>query len=79
VAFLLPLQPNLPFLPLSTVPIEPIILNRLRTVNPASALHLTLVEAVRRQYKLVAQGADRADKEAIRAAQSMRPAPPSAK
>jgi hypothetical protein len=70
-AYLLPLHPDLPILPVATVPIEPVILNRLRTVTPASPLHLVLVEAVRRQYKLAAQAADRANKETIRAAQKM--------
>ncbi len=68
-AFLLPLHPDLPTLTAATVPIEPVILNRLRTVTPASPLHLVLVEAVRRQYKLAAQAADRANKEAIRVGQ----------
>lgn len=68
-AYLLPLHPDLPTLPAATVPIEPVILKRLRTVTPASPLHLVLVEAVRRQYKLAAQAADRANKEAIRAGQ----------
>jgi hypothetical protein len=75
-AYLLPLLPETSNLPAPTVPIEPIVLNRLRTVIPASPLHLTLVEAVRRQYKLAAQTADRADKEAIRAAQTPRAVPP---
>lgn len=70
-AHLLPLYPDLPILPVAAVPIEPVILNRLRTVTPASPLHLVLVEAVRRQYKLAAQAADRADKEALRTAQKM--------
>lgn len=69
-AYLLPLRPDLPVLPIPTVPIEPVILKRLRTVTPMSALHLVLVEAVRRQYKLAAQAADRVNKEAIRAAQN---------
>jgi hypothetical protein len=76
-AYLLPLRPDLPVLPIPTVPIEPVILNRLRTVTPTSALHLVLVEAVRRQYKLAAQAADRVNKEAIRAAQKPpSPTPP---
>ena len=33
-------------------------------------LHLALVEVVRRQYKVAAQAVDKADKQAIRAAQS---------
>ncbi|MGH7174315.1 MAG: hypothetical protein ACRELG_28955, partial [Gemmataceae bacterium] len=77
-AYLLPLQPDLPLPPVANVPIEPVILKRLRTVTPASALHLVLAEAVRRQYKLAAQAADRADKQAIRAAQKSPSAPPSA-
>jgi hypothetical protein len=32
-------------------------------------MHLALVEIVRRQYELACKAADRADKEAIRAAQ----------
>ncbi len=69
-ALLLPFVPEVDDLPIPTVPIEPVILKRLRSVAPASPLHLALVEAVRRQYKLAMQAADRADKEAIRAAQS---------
>jgi hypothetical protein len=68
-ALLLPLQPDVSLLPTPTVPIEPVILNRLCTVVPASALHLTLVEAIRRQYKVSAQAADRANKETVRSAQ----------
>ncbi len=75
-AYLLPLVPEATALPVPTVPIEPVILNRLRTVAAASALHLALVEAVRRQYKLAAQAADRADKETIRAAQTPHSPPP---
>lgn len=75
-AYLLPIVPDLNPLPSATVAIEPVIVNRLRTVPPASALHLALVEAVRRQYKLVRQTADRADKEAIRAAQAPNLIPP---
>jgi hypothetical protein len=60
-------------LPISTIVIEPVVVNRLRTVAPASALHLTLIEVVRRQYKLAMQNADAADKQAIRAAQNHPP------
>ncbi len=61
----------LPFSPASaasdTVPaIEPVVVKRLRTVAPASPLHLALVEAVRRQYRVIRQAADRQDKEALR-------------
>jgi hypothetical protein len=58
----------------STVPMEPVVMNRLRTVAPGSALHLALIEVVRRQYKLAMQNADAADKQAIRAAQAHPPA-----
>jgi hypothetical protein len=74
-AYLLPSVPDTPALSSLPVPIEPIILNRLRTVTPGSALHLALVEAVRRQYKVAAQAADRANKQATRAAQAPPPAP----
>jgi hypothetical protein len=60
-AFLLPFAPASTDLPATTPAIEPVILNRLRTVSPTSPLHLALVETVRRQYRLAAQ----ADKEAI--------------
>jgi hypothetical protein len=56
--------------PTSTVPMEPVVVNRLRAVAPTSALHLALIEVVRRQYKLAMQNADAADKQAIRAAQA---------
>jgi hypothetical protein len=56
--------------PLPAVPMEPVVVNRLRTVAPASALHLALIEVVRRQYKLAMQNADAADKQAVRAAQA---------
>ncbi len=59
--------------PLATVPLEPVVVNRLRTVAPASGLHLALVEVVRRQYKLAMQNVDAADKQATRAAQANPP------
>jgi len=68
-AFLLPFAPAVMNLRVTTPAIEPVILSRLRTVAPASPLHLTLVEAVRRQYRLAAQAADKADKEAVRTGQ----------
>jgi hypothetical protein len=67
-ALLLPFAPSATNLAVPSPAIEPVILRRLRTVAPASPLHLTLVEAVRRQYRLAAQAADRADKEAQRTA-----------
>jgi hypothetical protein len=74
-AYLVPSAPNATPPPPS-VPLEPVIAKRLRTERPGSPLHLTLVEAVRRQYKMAAQAADRADKQAIRAAQTPPPSPP---
>ena len=53
----------------SLVGIEPAISNRLVTVVPGSPLHLALVEAIRRLYKVSCQNADRADKQAILASQ----------
>lgn len=50
---------------IETVPIEPAIESRLRTVLGASPLHLTMVEAVRRRYKHDAKELDKADKRAI--------------
>lgn len=72
-AYLLPCVPDVEGLPEPTVPIEPVVKNRLPTELPGSSLHLTLVEVVRRQYKLAAQAADKADKEAIRAGQKGAP------
>jgi hypothetical protein len=68
-AFLLPCAPDTRELPKTTPAIEPVILNKLRTIAPASPLHIALVEAVRRQYRSTAKAADRADKEAIRRSQ----------
>jgi hypothetical protein len=47
-------------LPAKTV--EPLLLRRLRAAEPASRLHLALVEVVRRAYKRRAQAVDKADK-----------------
>jgi hypothetical protein len=69
-AFLLPFAPQVKALAPTTPIMEPVILNRLRIVAPSSPLHIILVEAVRRQYRLAAQAADRADKEAARQAES---------
>jgi hypothetical protein len=55
--------------PKTTPAIEAVVANRLRTVTATSALHLALIEAVRRQYRTYKQSMDRQDKEAIRAAQ----------
>jgi hypothetical protein len=50
------------------VAMEPLVEQKLRSVAPASPLHLTLVEVVRRRYKVFCQKKDRADKESIRSA-----------
>jgi hypothetical protein len=71
-AFLLPYAPEVVTLP-PIVAIEPVVERKLRSVAPASSLHRSLVEVVRRQYKVFRQAQDRADKEAIRAAQQARP------
>jgi hypothetical protein len=68
-AFLLPYAPGMTSLHETRPPVEPVILSKLRTVVPASPLHLTLVEIVRRQYRTAAQAADKADKDAIRKTQ----------
>jgi hypothetical protein len=75
-AYLLPLVPDARELPPTPVTIEPVVLERLRSVAPASPLHLSLVELVRRQYKAARQAADRADKQAIRASQAQTAPPP---
>jgi hypothetical protein len=68
-AFLLPCAPEAAAPP-PVVAIEPLVERKLRGVTPASSLHRSLVEVVRRQYKGFCQTRDRADKEAIRAAPS---------
>ncbi len=51
------------------MPIDPVVLGRLRTTAPASPLHLALVEVIRRRYIAVCKEIDRRDKEAIRSRQ----------
>jgi hypothetical protein len=53
--------------------IEPVVERKLRAVAPASSLHRSLVEVVRRQYKVFCQDRDRADKEAVRAGRTEGP------
>ncbi len=67
-AFLLPLLPDAAVAS-PVVTIEPIVERKLRSVAAGSPLHRSLVEVVRRQYKVFRQERDRADKEAIRRAQ----------
>jgi hypothetical protein len=71
-AFLLPWAPAAATLT-PVVPIEPLVERKLRVVASASSLHRSLVEVVRRQYKVFCQDRDRADKQAIRAAQTQSP------
>ncbi|HEV3259646.1 MAG TPA: hypothetical protein VG013_22455 [Gemmataceae bacterium] len=70
-AFLLPYAPGAAT-PSPVVAIEPLVERKLRAVVPASPLHRSLVEVVRRKYKVFCQARDRADKEAIRAARQPR-------
>jgi hypothetical protein len=67
-AYLIPSVPRDESVAPASVSIEPVVFARLRAEPPGSSLHLTLVELVRRQYKLARQDADRADKQAVRAA-----------
>ena len=67
-AFLLPWTRDAIAAP-PVVAMEPLIERKLRAVAPASPLHRSLVEVVRRQYKSFCQDRDRADKETIRLAQ----------
>jgi hypothetical protein len=67
-AFLIPWVPE-SVAATPVIAIEPVVARKLRSVAPASSLHRSLVEVVRRQYKVFCQTRDRADKEAIRAAQ----------
>jgi hypothetical protein len=53
----------------AAIPIEPVVLARLRTTPAASPLHLALVEVVRRRYIAFHKEVDRRDKEIIRARQ----------
>ena len=64
-AFLLPLVPETP-IESKVVTIEPLVEGKLRSIAPASPLHRSLVEVVRRQYKVACQNRDRADKESLR-------------
>ncbi|MFO0965379.1 MAG: hypothetical protein U0793_07310 [Gemmataceae bacterium] len=71
-AFLLPWAPASPAVT-PIVAIEPVVDRKLRSVEPASSLHRSLVEIVRRLYKVYCQDRDRIDKETIRAAQAKEP------
>jgi hypothetical protein len=70
-ALLLPYAPG-SALSQTTPTVEPVVVKRLRSTVPASPLHLTLVEVVRRQYQAYKQVVDRRDNEAIRAEQNPR-------
>jgi hypothetical protein len=65
----------LPFVPTveaaqPVLPIEPVIVHRLRTTAPASPLHLSLIEIVRRRYVQFRKDLDRADKASVRMSQT---------
>jgi hypothetical protein len=64
--FLIPFAPSAPA-SAPVLPIEPVVLARLRTTPTASPLHLALLEVVRRRYIAFRKDADRRDKEMIRA------------
>jgi hypothetical protein len=66
--FLIPFAPDAPA-PNPVALIEPVVLARLHTTQPASPLHLALVEIVRRRYIAFRKDTDRRDKEMIRARQ----------
>jgi hypothetical protein len=57
-AFLLPWEPEA-VAATPVVAIEPLVERKLRLVAPASSLHRSLVEVVRRQYKVFCQDRDR--------------------
>jgi hypothetical protein len=63
---LIPMAPEAP-VPDAVLPVEPVVLARLRGTPPASPLHLALVEVVRRRYIAFRKELDRRDKEMIRA------------
>ncbi len=67
-AFLLPWVPAA-VTATPVISIEHLVERKLRSVAPASSLHRSLVEVVRRQYKVFCQDRDRSDKKAIRADQ----------
>jgi len=71
-AFLLPWMPKA-VAATPVIAMEPLVERKLRSIAPASSLHRSLVEVVRRQYKVFCQDRDRADKQAIRAAQGEGP------
>jgi hypothetical protein len=67
-AFLIPFAPDAA-VGESFMPIEPLVMARLRSTPPASPIHLALVEIVRRRYIAFRKERDRRDKEMIRAKQ----------
>jgi len=67
-AFLIPFAPETQLSTSSVLPIDPVVLDRLRRLGGGSPLHLALVEVVRRRYILFRKAIDRQDKEASRAA-----------
>lgn len=64
-AFLIPFVPDAPRCD-PVCPLEPILVERLRKTLPASSLHVSIVEIIRRRYILFRKELDRTDKERIR-------------
>ncbi|MCY2965977.1 MAG: hypothetical protein NT069_20490 [Planctomycetota bacterium] len=71
-AFLIPFAPDAELSHDTVIPVENVILSRLRQIPGGSPLHLSLVEVVRRRYIMFRKDLDRRDKEANRAIQSPR-------
>jgi hypothetical protein len=67
-ALLLPFVPQAAIMSPVVAP-ESLVEKKLRVVEPASPLHRSLVEVIRRQYKVFCQERDHADKASIRAAE----------
>lgn len=63
-AYLMPFLPDAPRA-VPVLPIEPVIVTRLCTTAPGSALHLSLAEIVRRRYIVFRKELDRANKQQI--------------
>ena len=64
-SYLIPFCPQTELSPASSFAIEPVVLDRLRRLEPGSSLHIALAEVLRRRYILFRKDIDRRDKEAI--------------
>lgn len=67
-SYLIPFCPQTELSPASSFAIEPVVLDRLRRLEPGSSLHIALAEVLRRRYILFRKDIDRRDKEAIHVA-----------